>query len=325
MCLSCRMMCLAAINAIYLLPGCFARAARTKEGVLIMQNVSRRNFLKTCGLGVAAVAGMSALAGCNSDPAASGSNGGSDESKVQAIKDRGKLNCGVKADVIGYGYLSTETGEYEGLEIDLCYQLAAAVLGTTYEEAKEQGLCEFTTVTPKTRGPLIDNDTLDVVVATYTITPEREEDWDFSDPYRTDSVGIMVMKSSGITEMADLDGKIIGVSQGSTTKDAILQMLEDEGISATPTFNEYPDYPSINSALESGNIDAFAMDRSTLNTYMNDQKEYVEPDIKFGTQEYGVASKKGSDLSEVVNDTVTELLGNGWMDEEITTWLGESA
>lgn len=325
MCLSCRMMCHGAINAIYLLPGCFARAARTKEGVLIMQNISRRNFLKTCGLGVAAVAGMSALAGCNSDPAASGSNGGSDESKVQAIKDRGKLNCGVKADVIGYGYLNTETGDYEGLEIDLCYQLAAAVLGTTYEEAKEQGLCEFTTVTPKTRGPLIDNDTLDVVVATYTITPEREEDWDFSKPYRTDSVGIMVMKSSGITEMADLDGKIIGVSQGSTTKDAILQMLEDEGISATPTFNEYPDYPSINSALESGNIDAFAMDRSTLNTYMNDQKEYVEPDIKFGTQEYGVATKKGSDLSEVVDDTVNELLDNGWMDEEITTWLGESA
>ena len=67
------------------------------------------------------------------------------------------------------------------------------------------------------------------------------------------------------------------------------------------------------------------MDRSTLNTYMNDQKELVEPDIKFGTQEYGVATKKGSDLSGVVDETVTELIGNGWMDEEITTWLGESA
>ena len=285
-------------------------------------SMSRRQFVQAFGA-TAAVVGAGALAGCNSDPAASGS--GEASSKIEAIKARGKLNCGVKADVLGYGYLNTETGEYEGLEIDLCYQIAAAVLGTTYEEAKEQGLCEFTTVTPKTRGPLIDNDTLDVVVATYTITPEREEDWDFSEPYRTDSVGIMVMKNSGIESMADLDGKIIGVSQGSTTKDAILQMLEDEGIDATPTFNEYPDYPSINSALESGNIDAFAMDRSTLNTYMNDQKEYVEPDIKFGTQEYGVATKKGSDLSDVVDETVTELLGNGWMDEEITTWLGESA
>lgn len=290
-------------------------------------SVSRRQFLQVFG-SAATVAGLG-LAGCSggSDTATSGSasSDAAGDSKIQTIKDRGKLACGVKADVLGYGYLNTETNEYEGLEIDLCYQLAAAVLGVSYDEAKEQGLCEFTTVTPKTRGPLIDNDTLDVIVATYTITPEREEDWDFSTPYRTDSVGIMVMKSSGITKMEDLDGKIIGVSQGSTTKDAVTQMLSDQGISATPTFQEYPDYPSINSALEAGQIDAFAMDRSTLNTYMNDQKELVEPDIEFGTQEYGVATKKGSDLSEVVDDTVNELLSNGWMDEEIQTWLGASA
>ena len=284
-------------------------------------SITRRNFIKVSG---ASAAGLGlGLVGCSGG--SNGSGSGDAASKLQTIKDRGVLNCGVKADVLGYGYLNTETNEYEGLEIDLCYQVAAAVLGVSYDEAKEKKLCEFTTVTPKTRGPLIDNDSLDIVCATYTITPEREEDWDFSTSYRTDSVGIMVMKSSGIAEMADFDGKIIGVSQGSTTKDAILTMFEDKGIGATPEFKEYPDYPSINSALESGNIDAFAMDRSTLNTYMNDQKELVQPDIEFGTQDYGIASKKGSDLSDVVDETVTELLDNGWMDEEITTWLGASA
>ena len=282
--------------------------------------MTRRNFLKVTGAS-AALAGLG-LAGCSGGDSnsGSGSSSGDSGSKLQAIKDRGKLNCGVKADVLGYGYLNTDTNEYEGLEIDLCYQIAAAVLDTTYDEAKEQGLCDFTTVTPKTRGPLIDNDTLDIVCATYTITPERQQDWDFSTPYRTDSVGIMVMKSSGITKMADLDGKIIGVSQGSTTKDAVTQMLSDQGIDATPTFQEYPDYPSINSALESGNIDAFAMDRSTLNTYMNDNKELVQPEIEFGTQDYGVATKKGSDLSKVVDDTVNKLLDDGWLDEEVQTW-----
>ena len=180
-------------------------------------SLSRRQFVQVFGA-AAAVLGTGALAGCNSDPAASGSADAS--SKVEAIKARGKLNCGVKADVLGYGYLNTETGEYEGLEIDLCYQIAAAVFGVSYEEAKEQGLCEFTTVTPKTRGPLIDNDSLDIVCATYTITPERQEDWDFSDPYRVDHVGVMIMKDSGMEKLADLDGKLIGVSQGSTTKDA---------------------------------------------------------------------------------------------------------
>ena len=282
--------------------------------------MSRRQFLQICGLGVASVAGASALVGCGGSSDSGNGSSSDATSKLQTIKDRGKLAAGVKADVLGYGYLNTETNEYEGLEIDLCYQVAAAVLGVSYDEAKEQKLVEFTTVTPKTRGPLIDNDTLDIVCATYTITDERLEDWDFSDPYRTDHVGIMIMKSSGMSSMADLDGKIIGVSQGSTTKDAILAMLEDEGIDATPEFKEYADYPSINSALESGNIDAFAMDRSTLNTYMNDQKELLQPEIEFGEQNYGIATKKGSDLSEVVNETVNELLDNGWLDEEAETW-----
>ena len=270
-------------------------------------SISRRNFLKVSGAS-AAVLGLG-LVGCSG-----GDDDASSASKLEEIRERGTLNCGVKSDVVGYGFLNTETGEYEGLEIDLCYQIAAAVLDTTYEEAKEQQLCNFTVVTPKTRGPVIDNGQCDIVCATYTITEERQQDWDFSEPYRTDYVGIMVLKNSGITQMSDLVGKVIGVSQGSTTKDAILAMLQEQGVEGEPEFNEYPDYPSINSALESGNIDAFAMDRSTLNTYMNDQKQLVQPEIEFGAQEYGVATLKGSDLSQVVDDTVKELLENGWLE-----------
>ena len=285
-----------------------------------MMDMSRRQFLGAFGA-AAAVAGLG-LAGCSSDTSTpSGSSGSSSDSKIQTIKDRGQLNCGVKADVLGYGYLDTATGEYEGLEIDLCYQIAAAVFEVSYEEAKEQGLCAFTTVTPSTRGTLIDSGQLDIVAATYTITPEREEDWDFSDPYRVDHVGVMIMKDSGMEKLADLDGKLIGVSQGSTTKQAVTDAVAEQGVTLTDdNFNEYPDYPSINSALESGNIDAFAMDRSTLNTYMNDQKELLEPEVEFGEQQYGIASKKGSDLSEVINEKVNELLDNGWLDEEATTW-----
>ena len=230
------------------------------------------------------------------------------------------LNCGVKADVLGYGYLNTETNEYEGLEIDLCYQIAAAVLETTYEEAKEQGLCEFTTVTPSTRGTLIDSGQLDIVAATYTITPKREEDWDFSTPYRTDSVGIMVKSANGWTSMEDLDGQTIGVSTGSTTQQLVEQMIEDNGFNCTPNFTEYQSYPEIKDALDAGMVQAFAMDRSTLNTYMDDTVELLQPEIEFGTQDYGVATQKGCDLSKVVDDTVNELLESGWIDEEIETW-----
>ena len=272
-------------------------------------------------MGILSVASMGTLAGCgSSSDGKSGSASGSSDSKLAAIKDRGKLKCGVKKDVIGYGYLDTKTKKYEGLEIDLCYQIAAAVLGVSYDEAVEKGLCEFTDVTPKTRGPLIDNDQLDIIAATYTITDERKKSWDFSTPYRTDHVGILIKKKSGMTKMADLDGTIIGVSQGSTTKDLVLQMLKDQNVDATPEFKEFPDYPSIKSALDAGNIDAFAMDRSTLKGYTTDDCELLQPDVEFGAQDYGVATKKGSDLSKTVDDTVKKLKKDGWLDKEYTKW-----
>lgn len=290
------------------------------EGVPTM-DMSRRQFLQVAGMGILSVAGMGTLAGCgSSSDGKSGSASGSSDSKLAAIKDRGKLKCGVKKDVIGYGYLDTKTKKYEGLEIDLCYQIAAAVLGVSYDEAVEKELCEFTDVTPKTRGPLIDNDQLDIIAATYTITDERKKSWDFSTPYRTDHVGILIKKKSGMTKMADLDGKIIGVSQGSTTKDLVLQMLKDQGVDATPEFKEFPDYPSIKSALDAGNIDAFAMDRSTLKGYTTDDCELLEPEVEFGAQDYGMATKKGSDLSKTVDDTVKKLKEDGWLDEEYTKW-----
>ena len=281
--------------------------------------MNRRQFVQTFGLAALGLAGSGTLAGCGGGNAGSGSNANG-SSKVEAIKSRGKLKAGVKKDVIGYGYLNTATKEYEGLEIDLCYQIAAAVLGVSYDEAKKQKLVEFTDVTPKTRGPLIDNDQLDIICATYTINPQRQAEWDFSTPYRTDHVGILVKKAAGMKSMADLDGKIIGVSQGSNTKDMVLGMLKDEGFDAKPAFQEFPDYPSIKSALDAGNIDAFAMDRSTLKGYTTDDCELLQPEIEFGAQDYGIATKKDCDLSPVVDDTVKGLLENGWIEEDIAAW-----
>lgn len=296
-----------------------ARPARERStnGRGTTMDMNRRQFIQVFGLAALGIAGAGSLVGCGGN---AGSGSSDTSSKLEAIKSRGKLKAGVKKDVIGYGYLNTATNEYEGLEIDLCYQIAAAVLGVSYDEAKEQKLVEFTDVTPKTRGPLIDNDQLDIICATYTITDERKKSWDFSTPYRTDHVGILVKKAAGMKSMADLDGKIIGVSQGSTTKDLVSEMLKDQGVDATPSFQEFPDYPSIKSALDAGNIDAFAMDRSTLKAYTTEDCELLQPEIEFGAQDYGIATKKGSDLSKTVDDTVNELLENGWLDEEIKAW-----
>lgn len=281
--------------------------------------ISRRRFLELCGLGALALGGTGALAGCDSSSSTSSSSGDSG-SKLALIKKRGHLNAGVKKDVPGYGYYDTATGKFQGMEIDLCYQIAAAVFGVSYKEAREKELVEFTDVTPKTRGPLIDNDQLDIICATYTITDERKQSWDFSTPYRTDYVGLMVKKRSGFKSIEDLDGKVIGVSQGATTQGLIEQMIKDEGFSCTPEFRAFSGYPIIKSSLDAGNIDVFAMDRSTLAGYMNKTVELLQPEVKFGEQGYGVATKKGCDLSAVVDQVVQDRLADGWLDKEVKTW-----
>lgn len=267
--------------------------------------VSRRHFLQLAGAGMLALTGT-ALTGCGNSTSGEDSDKGS---KLAAIKSRGHLNAGVKKDVPGYGYFDTAKGRFEGMEVDLCYQIAAAVFGVSYKEARAQELVEFTDVTPKTRGPLIDNGQLDVVAATYTITDERKKSWDFSTPYRTDYVGLMVKKRSGFTSIEDLDGKVIGVSQGATTQGLIEQMIKDNGFSCKPEFRAF-----------SGNIDVFAMDRSTLAGYMNETVELLQPEVKFGEQGYGVATKKGCDLSAVVDQVICDRLADGWLDQEVKTW-----
>ena len=114
------------------------------------------------------------LTGCGN----STSGEGSDKDPACGHQVARPSECRRKKDVPGYGYYDTAKGRFEGMEVDLCYQIAAAVFGVSYKEARAQELVEFTDVTPKTRGPLIDNGQLDVVAATYTITDERKKSWD---------------------------------------------------------------------------------------------------------------------------------------------------
>lgn len=285
-------------------------------GIITDKIYTRREFLKMTGISVATATALTALAGC----APSSSSTDSSSSKIETIKARGHLNAGVKKDVPGYGYYDPAKGKFEGLEVNLCYQFAAAIFDTSYDDAISQNLVEFTDVTPKTRGPLIDNGQLDVVCATYTITEKRKESWDFTTPYRTDYIGLMVKKRSNFKKIADLNGKVIGVSQGATTQSAIEKMLVDNNIDAKPEFRAFSGYPIIKSSLDAGNIDCFAMDRSTLAGYMNDTVELLEPEILFGEQNFGASTKKGSDLSKICDEVVQKCLENGWLDEQIKDW-----
>ena len=233
------------------------------------------------------------------------------------------FRVGVKQDVYGFGYLDEMTGEYSGLDIDLGAKIAEA-LG--YDDV------EYTTVTAATRGQMLDNDELDCVIATFTIKPERKESWDFSTPYYTDAVTVLVETASGITDLAGLKAKTVGVSNGSTSAKALATAMADAGVidafdadafeiatfSAGVKFKEFDDYPAISLALDAGDVDAFCVDKSILANYKTDDRNFI--DASFAPQDYGVATKKGSELSAKVEELITGWLADGTIDAMIAEW-----
>lgn len=295
-----------------------------------MKKISRRSFVKAAG--VAAVLGaLTACGGSSSSTAASSTAGSAAASSgaasaafgtdTQAIVDRGVLKVGVKNAVQGFSFQDTLTGEYKGLEDSLA-EMIAEYLGVDIE---------FTTVTAATRGELLDSGDIDAVLATFTITDERKKTWDFSTPYYTDYVSVLVEDSTGIKELADLKDKVVGVSSGSTSARALTKAMIDAGVIDGAgfdadsfnadtwkdgiSFRQYDDYPAISTALSAGEIDGFCVDKSILAIYKTDGRSYI--DAEFAPQEYGIATKKGSDFSTVCDDLVQGWLADGTLDQLI--------
>ncbi len=230
--------------------------------------------------------------------------------QLQAIVDRGVLRVGTKVDVPNFGYQNPDTGEVEGLEIDIAKALAKKLLG---DESK----IETQGVTAQTRGPLLDNDEVDIVAATFTITEERKKSFNFTQAYYTDSIGFLVKKDSGVKEIKDLDGKTIGVAQSATTKDACEEKAKELGI--TFKYSEFASYPEINAALSSGRVDAFSVDKSILLGYVNEDTEVLEEGFK--PQDYGIACKlNNQDLAKYLDDFIAEIKSDGTLDALIEKW-----
>jgi len=233
-------------------------------------------------------------------------NGCEKKDTIATIKSAEVLKVGCKQDVLNFGYLNPDTNQYEGLEINIAYEIAAKIFDCSLEEAKNKE--EFTAVNATTRGPLLDNGDIDVVLATFTITEERKESWNFSTSYYTDAVGFLVLKDSGITAANDLDGKIIGVSNASTTKDAVTEYLTEKNISVS--FKEFDTYPSVKVALSSGNVDVFSVDRGILSSYADDTTLLLED--RFKEQDYGAATKlENKELTELVDGVIKDMIADG--------------
>ena len=273
-------------------------------------NLTRRSF---GALMLGALPASLLMAGCS-------------DGAVGAITGSGTLRAGVRADVVGFGYLNEGTGNYYGMEIDLVEELASR-LG--------YGGVEFVTILPENRKEMLLDGQVDLIAACYSIAETRLENFDFSPAYYDDRVIAVVQNSSLIEGIDDMRGLTFGTMSGANAAPLLSTKLYEDGFTSgeVVTANEdnsdvsfdtwhllqFPSYQELSDALEDGTVDAMVLDGAIAQTYMDDKRHVIDGFV-VAEQSYGVATQKGSELSAPVAEAVQGMLDDGTIDALVDKW-----
>ena len=256
--------------------------------------ISRRSFL----LGLGAVSAAAVLTACGGS-SASGSAAASGSSVVyrtlDEIKASGTINIGVFSDKNPFGYVD-ENGEYQGYDVYFARRLAED-LGVE---------ANFVSTEAANRIEYLQTGKVDVILANFTVTPERAEEVDFALPYMNVALGVISPDSAVVTTLDNwnADDQMIVIS--GTTAETYLTKNNPE-----IPLQKYDSYATAKNALENGNGVAWANDNTEVIAFANQNPGYT----------VGIASLGSQDtIAPAVSQGNTTVLD--WLNEEIQK-LGE--
>lgn len=221
------------------------------------------------------------------------------------LAEDGKFVVGFDAEYPPYGY-KDDNGEYTGFDLELA-QGVADLEG--WELVK-------TPIDWDSKDMELNSGAIDCIWNGFTMTG-REDDYTWSVPYVDNSQVIVVSKDSGITDLAGLSGKIVGVQAAS----AALTLLEDpEGQKdLADTFaqlQQFPDYNTAFTELQAGSIDALAMDVGVAKYQVSSRDGFVILDEALNSEQYAIGFKKGNTaLRDIVDADLQKLVDNGTFDK----------
>lgn len=167
---------------------------------------------------------------------------------------------------------------------------------------------------------------IDMIWNGYTITEERKEKVNFSDPYLANAQIVITLADSDIATLADLGGKVVATQAGSSSLDAaraqagFVEGLKDGKLIEYATFNE------VFNDLESGRTDAIIVDEVLARYYMNNKgaEAYKVLEENLGPEEFGVGVRKDdTELLEAINATLEEMKTDGTYDEIYGNWFAK--
>ncbi len=217
------------------------------------------------------------------------------------IKQAGTLRLGGTQTSNLFSLLNEKDGKIRGFDAGISQLLSRYILG---DGAKIQ----FTQVNSSTREQVLINDQVDLVVATYSITPARAEKISFAGPYYTSQAGVLVKANNkSIQSYNDLAGKKVATQAGSTGPAILAQFA------AKSTVQEFQTHQEALDSLRQGRVDAYVTDYTlllnTLSLGTGDAKLAGAP---FGAQDpYGIGLRKGSDGVAFVNAFLKKIEADG--------------
>jgi glutamate transport system substrate-binding protein len=279
-------------------------------------------LLAAVTLAVTACSGNTALPGSTASSSASGDSvlTGAPVAKadlilsgsaMEKIKKRGKL---IVAEALDAPLLSqqdpTDPAKVSGFDAELAKLLATYIIGKPN--------VEIVPPASETREAMLQNDTVDVVFNTYTITEERAKQVDFAGPYFESGLAVAVKSdNTKIKSYKDLDGTtvIVGANTPAVT--------EVPKIAPKATVTAFGTDPAAVQALIQGRGDAYVQDYTLLASDAASEKQIKVVGQPFTKEPYGIGLKHGDDdFKKFVNDWLKTIQKGGQWGKAWKTTLG---
>lgn len=178
------------------------------------------------------------------------------EKTLDAVKQRGTLNCGVNVGLGGFSQ-PDDKGNWTGFDVDYCKAIAASVLG-------DASKVKYVPTTAKERFTALQSGEVDVLVrnTTWTLARDSSLGLSFAGVNYYDGQGFMVKKSLGVKSAKELNGATVCVQTGTTTELNLADYFRTNKMEYQPVVFEKA--AEIIQAYQAGRCDVFTTDASGL-------------------------------------------------------------
>ncbi|MEY3991673.1 MAG: hypothetical protein RIS04_436 [Pseudomonadota bacterium] len=234
------------------------------------------------------------------------------------VKDAGSITMGVR-DSSGALSYTLGDGKYAGFHVEICQR----IIGNVEKAVGKKLEVKYQSVTSQNRIPLVQNGTVDIECGSTTNNAARQKDVAFANTTYVEEVRIATKASSGITSIAQLGGKNVATTTGTTSVQLLRKHERANGVNFNEVFGK--DHADSFLLLESGRADAFVMDGSILAGNIANSKSPADYRIVgevLAVEPIAIMMRKDdAAFKKVADDTIAALIKSGEMNKLWDKWF----